>query len=94
MSGRISEHRVLRSFSTGYALYRLEWVDCGKSRCTKCPHGPYWYAYTVIGVVTDGVSTHRLKTHYIGKIFHLLPGDPGEKMPHDPDALDEAFSPA
>lgn len=21
----------------------LELRDCGKSTCTKCPHGPYWY---------------------------------------------------
>lgn len=25
--------------------YRLEEVRCGKANCTRCPHGPYWYAY-------------------------------------------------
>ncbi|MGH9001184.1 MAG: hypothetical protein ACRDY7_17535 [Acidimicrobiia bacterium] len=25
--------------------YRLEEVRCGKQNCTRCPHGPYWYAY-------------------------------------------------
>ena len=25
--------------------FRLEDVRCGKASCTRCPHGPYWYAY-------------------------------------------------
>jgi len=25
--------------------FRLEEVRCGKASCTRCPHGPYWYAY-------------------------------------------------
>src|ERR1051325_465098 len=25
--------------------YRREEVRCGKANCTRCPHGPYWYAY-------------------------------------------------
>ena len=25
--------------------FRLEAVRCGKANCTRCPHGPYWYAY-------------------------------------------------
>lgn len=33
------------SEETGPVTYRLESVKCGKPRCTKCPHGPYWYAY-------------------------------------------------
>ena len=24
---------------------RQQEVRCGKRGCTKCPHGPYWYAY-------------------------------------------------
>jgi hypothetical protein len=39
--------------------YRLEHVRCGKRTCTRCPHGPYWYAYWR----EDG----RLKSRYIGK---------------------------
>jgi hypothetical protein len=39
--------------------YRLEHVKCGKSGCTRCPHGPYWYAYWR----EDG----RLRSRYIGK---------------------------
>jgi hypothetical protein len=39
--------------------YRLEPVRCGKRGCTRCPHGPYWYAYWR----EDG----RLRSRYIGK---------------------------
>lgn len=50
--------------------YRLEPVRCGKAGCTKCPHGPYWYAYYREG--------GRLRSHYVGRV---LPGDAhmGEK---------------
>jgi len=41
--------------------YRQERVRCGRSSCTKCPHGPYWYAYWR----EDG----RLRSRYIGKHF-------------------------
>ena len=39
--------------------YRQEPVKCGKRGCTRCPHGPYWYAYWR----EDG----RMKSRYIGK---------------------------
>jgi len=39
--------------------YRLEHVRCGKPGCTRCPHGPYWYAYWR--------EAGRLKSRYIGK---------------------------
>jgi len=32
-----------RSFTIGGYKYELHFVRCGKSSCTKCPHGPYWY---------------------------------------------------
>jgi len=38
--------------------YRREEVRCGKSNCTRCPHGPYWYAYWR----EDG----RLRSKYLG----------------------------
>ena len=25
--------------------YREQLIRCGKQNCTRCPHGPYWYAY-------------------------------------------------
>jgi hypothetical protein len=48
----------------GAVTYRLEPVRCGKKTCTRCPHGPYWYAYWR----EDG----RLRSRYIGK---TLPAD-------------------
>lgn len=44
--------------------YRLEHVRCGRSGCTKCPHGPYWYAYWR--------ERGKLRSRYIGK---TLPED-------------------
>ena len=29
----------------GSITFRYETVRCGKPNCTRCPHGPYWYAY-------------------------------------------------
>ncbi len=39
---------------------RQQHVRCGKAACTKCPHGPYWYAYWT----EDG---HR-RSRYLGKM--------------------------
>ena len=44
--------------------YRLEQVRCGKDGCSRCPHGPYWYAYWR--------ENGRLRSRYIGK--HLPEG--------------------
>ena len=38
--------------------YRREEVRCGKPNCTRCPHGPYWYAYWR----EDG----KLRSRYLG----------------------------
>jgi hypothetical protein len=45
--------------SPGKVTYRQEPVRCGRANCTRCPHGPYWYAYWR----EDG----RLRSRYIGK---------------------------
>lgn len=39
--------------------YQLKPVNCGKSECQSCPHGPYWYAFWKEGGKT--------RTRYIGK---------------------------
>lgn len=39
---------------------RPRMVKCGKANCTRCPHGPYWYAYW-----TEG-GTRR--SRYVGKL--------------------------
>lgn len=43
---------------------KIKWVQkkmirCGRSYCTKCPHGPYWYGYWK--------EAGKLKSAYIGK---------------------------
>jgi hypothetical protein len=38
--------------------YRREEVRCGKANCTRCPHGPYWYAYWR--------ENGRLRSRYLG----------------------------
>lgn len=39
---------------------RKRMVRCGKESCTRCPHGPYWYA----SWTEDG----RRRTRYLGKL--------------------------
>jgi len=46
--------------------YRLEQVRCGKRGCTRCPHGPYWYAYWR--------EEGRLRSRYIGKTLPAAEG--------------------
>jgi hypothetical protein len=48
----------------GKVTFRQEHVKCGRRGCTRCPHGPYWYAYWREG--------GRLRSRYIGK--HLPAG--------------------
>lgn len=50
--------------SESKVTYRLEHVRCGRPGCTKCPHGPYWYAYWR--------ERGKLRSRYIGK---TLPED-------------------
>ena len=40
---------------------RQQMVRCGKSECTKCPHGPYWYAYWT--------EEGRRRSRYIGRLL-------------------------
>ena len=39
---------------------RQQEVRCGKESCTRCPHGPYWYAYWT--------EEGRRRSRYIGKL--------------------------
>jgi hypothetical protein len=43
----------------GKVTYRQERVRCGREGCSKCPHGPYWYAYWR----EDG----KLRSRYVGR---------------------------
>ena len=59
--------------------YRREEVRCGKANCTRCPHGPYWYAYWR----EDG----KLRSRYLGSAREphqsppTHPRSPGEGTP-------------
>lgn len=39
--------------------FRRQSVRCGKQTCSRCPHGPYWYAAWREG--------GKVRTRYIGK---------------------------
>lgn len=43
----------------GSITFRYETVRCGKANCTRCPHGPYWYAYWK--------ENGRTRSRYIGR---------------------------
>ncbi len=47
----------------GSITFRYETVRCGKENCSRCPHGPYWYAYWK--------ENGRTRSRYIGR---ALPG--------------------
>lgn len=40
---------------------RQQAVRCGKRGCTKCPHGPYWYAYWT--------ENGRRRSRYVGRLL-------------------------
>jgi hypothetical protein len=40
---------------------RSQMVRCGKPECTKCPHGPYWYAYWT--------EEGRRRSRYVGRLL-------------------------
>lgn len=52
----------------GKVTYREELVRCGRDNCSRCPHGPYWYAYWREG--------GRLRSRYIGKRLPDVGGPP------------------
>lgn len=45
--------------------YRQRMVRCGKSGCTTCPHGPYWYATWREG--------EQVRTRYVGRAEAATP---------------------
>jgi hypothetical protein len=59
---------------------RAQHVRCGKAACTRCPHGPYWYAYWW----EDG----RRRSRYVGKLDDLDSRETGFSRPQmRPEAL-------
>ena len=52
---------VPRSDSDPKVSMRKQMVKCGKDGCTKCPHGPYWYAYWT--------ENGKRRTRYVGRLL-------------------------
>ena len=52
--------KVVDSFEFRRVSYELRYVNCGKLLCSKCPHGPYWYARVPM-------PAGRMITRYIGR---------------------------
>ena len=48
----------------GKVSYRQERVRCGREGCSRCPHGPYWYAYWR--------ENGRQRSRYIGKDLNTV----------------------
>ena len=42
---RLEQRGVPVAAESPVVRYREQLVRCGKANCTRCPHGPYWYAY-------------------------------------------------
>jgi hypothetical protein len=51
------------NLAEGKVSLRKQAVKCGKATCSRCPHGPYWYAYWW----EDG----RRRSRYVGKLDDL-----------------------
>jgi hypothetical protein len=58
-SERLTSANNCRNLPTNTTI-RDEYVTCGKSDCSRCKHGPYYYAYW-----KDDIG--KLKKTYIGK---------------------------
>ena len=52
---------AVESGSEPQVSLRQQMVRCGKQGCTKCPHGPYWYAYWS----EDG----KRRSRYVGRLL-------------------------
>jgi len=55
---------IYQKFVDGIYGYTLEGLPCKQPKCTKCPHGRYWYARFRVG--------DRPFCIYIGKILRLI----------------------
>jgi hypothetical protein len=57
---RLEAHGIPLADASPKVHLRSRMVKCGKANCTRCPHGPYWYAYW-----TEG---GRRRSRYVGKL--------------------------
>ena len=57
---RLERRGVATAAESPTVRYREQLVKCGKQNCTRCPHGPYWYAYWS--------ENGRRRSCYLGKL--------------------------
>lgn len=69
LRGTDPDLQAVEDQETAHVTYRQQPVRCGKLGCTRCPHGPYWYAYWR--------ENGKLRSRYIGKTL------PSEATPTD-----------
>ena len=67
----LAHRAVTAEQQIGSITFRYETVRCGKPNCTRCPHGPYWYAYWK----EDG----RTRSRYVGRSLPQRARDVHEK---------------
>ncbi|GBE24638.1 MAG TPA: hypothetical protein ENG98_02060 [Actinobacteria bacterium] len=60
---RLQTHGVALGATPPDIKVRSQSVRCGKPTCSRCPHGPYWYAYWR----EDG----KRRSKYLGKLDEL-----------------------
>lgn len=60
---RLEKRGVFNEAEEPEVKLRRQMVKCGKASCTRCPHGPYWYAYWWEG--------GKRRSRYIGKLEEI-----------------------
>ncbi len=60
---RLERRGIDFSDGTPEVKLRQRAVRCGKPTCTRCPHGPYWYAYWW--------EHGKRRSRYLGKLDDL-----------------------
>ena len=68
---RLEQRGVDFSDGTPDVKLRQRAVRCGKTSCTQCPHGPYWYAYWW--------ENGKRRSRYLGKLDDLPEMKPAAK---------------
>ena len=59
-TARLENHGVAFTSGAPAVSLRRQWVRCGKESCTRCPHGPYWFAYWR--------EAGKRRSRYVGKL--------------------------
>ena len=61
---------------------RSQMIKCGKDSCTRCPHGPYWYAYWW--------EEGKRRSRYLGKLEDLPEKQEQAKKPRLETVVDSS----